>query len=68
MSEIKIDRETMCRLAKALAFIRKPDDPVVLALTLESESGVERDVKQARVLFLKLKPSDRGAALAMLAD
>jgi hypothetical protein len=62
----KIDRETMGRLAKALAFIRTPDDPVVVALKLAAESGLDRDIKQARTLFLKLKPGDRGAALAML--
>ena len=32
MEETKIDRETMGRLAKALAFIGSPDDPVVIAL------------------------------------
>jgi hypothetical protein len=31
-----------------------------------AESGSERDVKNARALFLKLKQSDRRAALAML--
>jgi hypothetical protein len=30
MNEPKIDRETMAKLAKALAFICKPDDPAVL--------------------------------------
>lgn len=66
MEETKIDRETMGRLAKALTFIRKPDDPVVIALNLAAESGLDRDIKQARTLFLKLKPGDRGAALAMI--
>ena len=31
MEDTKIDRETMGRLAKALAFIGRPDDPVVVA-------------------------------------
>ena len=66
MTETKIDCETMGKLANALAFIRKPDDPVVVALKLAAETGLERDIKQARAMFLKLKPGDRGAALAML--
>ncbi len=66
MEETKIDRETMGRLAKALTFIRKADDPVVIALKLAAESGLDRDIKNARTLFLKLKPGDRGAALAMI--
>ena len=68
MEETRIDRETMGRLAKALAFITKPDDPAVLALKQAAESGLERDIKQARTLFLRLKPGDRRAALSMLAD
>ena len=68
MAETKIDQETMGRLAKALAFICKPGDPVVAALKLAAESGTERDVKNARTLFLRLKSSDREAALAMLKD
>jgi hypothetical protein len=68
MEEIKIDRETMGRLARALAFIGSPEDPVVIALRQAAESGAERDIKQARALFLKLKPADRRAALATLVD
>lgn len=66
MSDIGIDRETMGRLAKALAFIRDPADPAVVALRKAAESGEERDIRQARALFLKLKPGDRSAALATL--
>ena len=68
MEETKIDRETMGRLAKALAFINSPDDPVVVALRLAGESGSDRDIKQARTLFLRLRPSDRRAALASLTE
>ena len=68
MEETKIDRETMGRLAKALAFINSPDDPVVVALRLAAESGSDRDIKQARTLFLRLRPSDRRAALASLTE
>ena len=68
MEDTAIDRETMGRLAGALAFIGAPDDPVVVALRRAAETGSDKDVKQARALFLKLKPSDRRAALATLAD
>ena len=68
MEETKIDRETMGRLARALAFIGSPNDPVVVALRLAAETGTEREIKQARTLFLKLKPADRRAALASLTD
>jgi hypothetical protein len=68
MDEAKIDRAAMGRLAKALAFICGPDDPTAAALKAAAESGSEKDIKKARTLFLKLKPSDRRAALTMLAD
>ncbi len=68
MAEIKIDRETMGKLAKALAFVCAPDDPAVVALKTAAESGLEKDIKQARILFLRVKPGDRQAALAMLGD
>jgi hypothetical protein len=68
MEDTKIDRETMGRLAGALAFIKAPDDPVVIALRAAAESGLERDIKQARTLFLRLKPGERRSALAMLMD
>jgi hypothetical protein len=68
MSEPVIDREAMGRLAKALGFISSPDHPTTVALRKAAESGLEKDIKAARALFLKLKPSDRRAALAMLRD
>ncbi len=68
MEEVKIDREAMGRLAKALVFICGSDDPTTVALKAAAESGSERDIKKARTLFLKLKPGDRRAALTMLAD
>jgi hypothetical protein len=68
MDGTKIDRETMGKLAKALAFIKSPDDPAVAALKAAAESGTEKDIKQARTLFLRLQPGDRRAALAMLGD
>jgi hypothetical protein len=53
-------------LAKALVFICGPDHPTTVALQAAAESGSERDIKNARTLFLRLKPGDRRAALAML--
>lgn len=66
MSEPVIDREAMGRLAKALSFICSPEHPTTVALRTAAESGTEKDIKTARALFLKLKPSDRRAALSML--
>ena len=66
MDEASIDRDAMGRLAKALAFICGADHPTTVALKAASESGAERDIKNARALFLRLKQSDRRAALAML--
>ena len=68
MDETKIDLATMGRLAKALAFICGVDHPTTVALKKAAESGTDRDVKQARTLFLRLKPGDRRAALTMLGD
>ena len=65
MEEATIDRAAMGRLAKALAFVCGPNHPSV-ALRAAAESGSERDIKNARTLFLKLKRGDRQAALAML--
>ncbi len=68
MSETKIDRETMGKLAKALAFITKPDHPTVLALKKAAESGVEKDIKAAYAAFLRLKSNERQGALGMLSE
>jgi hypothetical protein len=66
MDETTIDHEAMGRLAKALAFICGADHPTTLALQTAAASGAERDIKHARTLFMRLKPSDRRAALTML--
>jgi hypothetical protein len=68
MDEATIDHDAMGRLAKALAFICGADHPTTVALKMAADSGAERDIKNARTLFLRLKPSDRRAALAMLED
>ena len=68
MEEERIDRAAMGRLAKALVFICGPDHPTTVALKVAAESGSEQDIKKARLLFLRLKPGERRAALNMLAD
>jgi hypothetical protein len=68
MSDTGIDRDTMGRLAGALSFIKSPEDAVVVALRKAAESGDERDIKRARTLFLKLKASERQAAMAAISD
>jgi hypothetical protein len=68
MEEKTIDRAAMGRLAKALVFVCGPDHPTTVALRAAAESGSERDLKNARTLFLRLKPGERKAALAMLDD
>ena len=68
MDELKIDREAMGRLAKALDFICGSDHPTTIALQTAAESGSDPDIAKARKLFLSLKSGDRQAALTMLAD
>ena len=68
MDETKIDPATMGRLAKTLAFVCGADHPTTIALETAAESGSAKDVKAARTLFLRLKPSERKAALTMLDD
>lgn len=68
MDEKTIDKAAIARLAKALAFICGPEHPTTIALKEATESGAERDIKNARTLFLRLKPGERRAALAMLED
>ncbi len=66
MDEKTIDRAAMGRLAKALAFICGADHPTASALKIAAESGLDRDIKKARLLFLQLKPGDRKAAFNMI--
>jgi hypothetical protein len=68
MDETTIDGAAMGRLAKALVFICGPAHPATVALQAAAASGSERDIKNARARFLKLKPGERKAALTMLAD
>ena len=68
MDESTIDRDAMGRLAKALVFVCGADHPTTVALQAAADSGSERDIKNARALFLQLKQGERRAALAMLGD
>jgi hypothetical protein len=68
VDETTIDRDAMGRLAKALQFICGPEHPTTVSLRTAAETGSARDIKAARAAFLKLKQSDRKAALAMLGD
>lgn len=68
VDETKIDRATMGRLAKSVAFVCGKDHPAAAALAAAAETGLDKDIKQARTLFLRLKPGDRRAAFSMLED
>jgi hypothetical protein len=68
MDETSIDRAAMGRLAKALTFICGADHSTTVALRQAADSGADRDIKKARLLFMKMKSGDRNAALAMIAD
>jgi hypothetical protein len=68
MSDLKIDLDTMKRLAGALSFVAGPNDKAVIAMRAAVESGDEKDVKNARTLFLRVNSTHRNAALAMLMD
>jgi hypothetical protein len=68
MDDGAIDREAMGKMAKALAFIKGANDPTAIALKLASDTGKPADIKKARALFIKLKPSERKGAMAMISD
>ena len=68
MNETALDHAAMARLAKALVFICGTEHPTTVALKAAAASGSDRDIKNARAMFMRLKPGDRRAALAMLAD
>ena len=68
MEKTTIDRAAIERLAKALVFICGAGHPATIAFKAAAESGSEHDIKKARTLFLRLKPGDRSAALAMIEE
>ena len=55
MEKATIDSAAMGRLTKALVFICGADHPIKAALRAAAESGSERDIKNARALFLKIE-------------
>lgn len=59
MTDTKIDRETMGRLAKALSFITSAEDPAVIAMKLAADNGEAKDIKHARTLFLRVNATHR---------
>ena len=68
MSEVTLDPAAMPRLAKALEFICGPTDPATIAVKAAAASGLERDIKKARAMFLALKQAHRLAALNMMRE
>jgi hypothetical protein len=66
MAEIALDPAAMGKLANALNFICGADHPATLAVKAAAASGTDADIKRARAAFLKLKQSDRAAALNMI--
>jgi hypothetical protein len=66
--EPKFDAAMMGRLGQALTFICGAEHAATVALKKAAETGSDKDVKAARGQFLKLKPNERRAALAMLDD
>ncbi|HEY4165000.1 MAG TPA: hypothetical protein VGM59_18180 [Dongiaceae bacterium] len=66
MPEPTLDPAMMEKLASALSFICGAEHACTVALKAAAESGKAGDVKKARAAFMKLKPSERNAALAML--
>jgi len=68
MEETPLDPKMMGRLAHAVGFICGADHPTTVALKAAADSGAEKDIKAARKLFMRLKPTERRAALAMLDD
>lgn len=68
MTDTKIDRETIAKIAKALIFICGATNPVTVAMQKAADSGTAGEIKHARSLFLKMKPGDRAAVLAMISD
>ena len=56
----------MGELAHAVGFVCGAEHPAALALKAAAASGADRDIKAARKAFLKLKQSERRAAMQMI--
>lgn len=68
MDETSIDRAAMGKLAGALSFICGANHSAIAALKKAAETGADKDIKAARAQFMKLKSSERNAAMTMLRD
>ena len=68
MDDIAIDPAMMGRLAHAVGFVCGEAHPAAVALKAAAASGSDKDIKAARKVFLKLKPTERRGALAMLEE
>ena len=66
MDDATLDPKMMGQLAHAVGFVCGAEHPAAVALNAAAKSGAEKDIKAARKLFLRLKPTERRAALAML--
>jgi hypothetical protein len=66
MADSDLDPAMMAKLASAMSFICGAEHACTVALKAAAASGAAADIKKARTLFLKLKPSERNAALAMV--
>lgn len=60
-----VDTAAIGRLAKALAFVCKPDHPATLAVQRAAASGDTADIERARTMFLQLGPKEQRAALSI---
>ena len=65
-NQADIDLVTLARLARAVAFISGAGHPVTMALNKAVESTSAPDIRNARLLFLQMKPGLRKAAFAMI--
>ena len=68
MDEITLDPAMMGRLAHAVGFVCGENHAAAVALKAAAASGTDKDIKAARKIFLRLKPTERRAALAMLEE
>lgn len=66
--DFRFDAAMMGKLSGAVSFLVGADHATTKALKAAAASGDDKDIKTARTQFLRLKPADRRAALAMLRD
>jgi hypothetical protein len=63
-----IDLAALNRLANAMTFVCGAEHPTTIALKKAVESRSALDIKNAHLLFQRLTPGLRKAALAMISD